>query len=81
MYDAEHDSTDRADLVEGMDDKPPIVIALKNASTCSESYDNADDIDREMDGYERHEVNRYLHESGCIVSGVVIYIDEDAPRE
>ncbi|WP_132056763.1 flippase activity-associated protein Agl23 [Halorussus amylolyticus] len=80
-YDAEHDSTDRADLIEGMDDKPPIVIALTNASTCSESYDNADDIDAAMDGYERHEANRYLHDSGCTVSTVAIYIDEDASRE
>lgn len=81
MYAAQEDSTARAELVGGMDEKPPIVIALGPAETCSESYDSAADIDQYMDGYERYEVNRFLHNSGCTVSTVVVYVDEDAPRE
>jgi uncharacterized protein (TIGR03663 family) len=80
-YDAETDSTDRPELVAGMDDKPPIVIALGNASTCSDNYDKAEDINDSMDGYKRHEVNRFLYNSGCHVSTVVIYIDEEATTE
>ncbi|USZ67151.1 TIGR03663 family protein [Halorussus salilacus] len=80
-YDAETDSTDRADLLGNMDEKPPIVIALGETDTCSDPYDSAADIDQHMDGYDRHEVDRFLHDSGCTVSSVVVYVDEDAPRE
>ncbi|WP_128476677.1 flippase activity-associated protein Agl23 [Halorussus pelagicus] len=80
-FGAEHDSTNREEIIADMDDKPPVVITLGAAATCSESYDSASDIDQHMDGYERHEVQRYLHDSGCTISTVVVYVDEDTPRE
>jgi uncharacterized protein (TIGR03663 family) len=79
-YAAETDSTDRAELIAGMDDKPPVVVAFGESATCADDYHSAADIDQHVDGYERHEVQRFLHDSGCIVSSVVVYVDEDAPR-
>jgi uncharacterized protein (TIGR03663 family) len=79
-YDAETDSTNRPEVVAGMDDKPPVVIAFGNATTCTESYDKAEDIEQSMGGYERHEVQRYLYDSGCTISTVVVYVDENATQ-
>jgi uncharacterized protein (TIGR03663 family) len=75
-YGAEHDSVNNPELLAG--DKPPVVIALGSAGSCSEEYDKAEDIEQYMGDYERHEVQRYLHDSGCTISSVVIYVDEDA---
>jgi uncharacterized protein (TIGR03663 family) len=79
-FGAEHDSVNREEIVASMDDKPPVVIALGEADSCSESYDSAADIDQHMDGYERHEVQRYLHDSGCTISSVVVYVEENATQ-
>jgi uncharacterized protein (TIGR03663 family) len=79
-YEAEEDSTSQAEVVAGMDDKPPIVIALGEADDCTENYDKAADIDQHMDGYDRHKVQRYLYDSGCTVSTVVVYVDENATQ-
>ncbi|WP_135824707.1 flippase activity-associated protein Agl23 [Halorussus ruber] len=76
-YGAETDSVKQAELLKG-DDKPPVVIALGDSGSCSKDYDNAEDIDEYMDGYERHEVQRYLHDSGCVISSAVVYVDTDA---
>jgi uncharacterized protein (TIGR03663 family) len=76
VYGAETDSVQRAELLQG--DKPPVVIAFGESSTCSEDYDKAEDIEQYMDGYEPHEAQRYLHDSGCTISSVVVYVDEDA---
>ncbi|WP_049996898.1 flippase activity-associated protein Agl23 [Halococcus sediminicola] len=57
-------------------ERPPVVIAFGPSDACSEEYDNASDIDRYMDGYERHEVQRFLFDSGCTISSVVVYVDE-----
>jgi uncharacterized protein (TIGR03663 family) len=57
-------------------ERPPVVVAFGSTTACSEEYDNAADIDEFMTGYERHEVDRFLYESGCVLSGVVIYTDE-----
>ncbi|WP_435176814.1 flippase activity-associated protein Agl23 [Halorussus sp. AFM4] len=76
LYGAETDSVKRAELLQG--DKPPVVIALGDADSCSKQYDSAADIDQYMSGYERYEVQRYLHDSGCVISSTVIYIDESA---
>ncbi|WP_137284297.1 flippase activity-associated protein Agl23 [Halorussus salinisoli] len=79
LYGAETDSVKQAELLEG-DDKPPVVIALADASSCSKEYDSADDIDQYMEGYDRHEVQRYLHDSGCVISTTVVYVDRNATR-
>ncbi|NEU55491.1 flippase activity-associated protein Agl23 [Halorussus sp. MSC15.2] len=80
LYGAETDSVREPELLQG-DDKPPVVIALGDANSCSKTYDNAEDIDEYMDGYRRYEVQRYLHDSGCVISSTVIYVDENATRE
>lgn len=77
-YGAERDSVRDPDVVAGMDEKPPVVVALGEAETCSESYDSADDIERYLDGYESHEIQRFAHDSGCTISTVKVYVDEDA---
>jgi len=60
------------------EDPPPVVVAFGPASTCSKDYDRAADIDGYLAGYERHEVQRFLHDSGCTISTMEIYIDENA---
>jgi uncharacterized protein (TIGR03663 family) len=75
---AETDSVQRAELLQG--DKPPVVIAFGDAGSCSEDYDKAEDIEQYMDGYEPHEAQRYLHDSGCTISSVVIYVEENATQ-
>ncbi|EMA51778.1 flippase activity-associated protein Agl23 [Halococcus thailandensis] len=59
-------------------DRPPIVIAFGPSEACSEEYDNAADIEQYLDGYERHEVQRFLFDSGCTISSMVVYVDEDS---
>ena len=79
-YGANTSSTDEPATVRGAvssGDRPPVVIAFDRATTCSEEYDNATDIDRFLEGYERHEVDRFLFDSGCTISGVAVYVDED----
>ncbi|WP_440007206.1 flippase activity-associated protein Agl23 [Halomicrococcus sp. SG-WS-1] len=74
--DAEVTSTrDPSDLV---GEKPPIVVALGDASTCNSEEDVADDVDRYMKGYVRYDVQRFGYDSGCTVSSVVIFVDQDA---
>ncbi|WP_158055433.1 flippase activity-associated protein Agl23 [Halorussus halophilus] len=75
-YEAQVDSAEDPQILR--DTKPPVVIAYGNVSTCDKEYDSASDIDQFMDGYERHEVQRYNYDSGCTVSTMVIYINEDA---
>jgi uncharacterized protein (TIGR03663 family) len=75
-YGAAVDSTTRAEIV--ADDPPPVVISLGEVETCEESYANASDIDAHLRGYERHEVHRYLEDSGCHKSSVVVFVDESA---
>ena len=79
-YGANTSSTDEPATVRGAvssGDRPPVVIAFDRAATCSEEYDNATDIDRFLEGYERHEVDRFLFDSGCTISSVAVYVDED----
>ncbi|WP_227374726.1 flippase activity-associated protein Agl23 [Haladaptatus halobius] len=66
-------TTDSGDLA---GEKPPIVVALNDAETCSDEGGTAEDIDRYMDGYRRYEFHRYGFDSGCTVSGMSIYVDE-----
>ncbi|WP_135827578.1 flippase activity-associated protein Agl23 [Halorussus halobius] len=77
-YGAERDSVRDPDVVGGMDEMPPVVVALGEASTCTESYDSADDVEQYLDGYESHEIQRFAHDSGCTISTVMVYVDEDA---
>ncbi|UPV74815.1 TIGR03663 family protein [Halorussus limi] len=70
------DSTTRPEIV--AEDPPPVVVALGEVETCDESYANASDIDRHLRDYERHEVHRFLHDSGCHESSMVVYVDENA---
>ena len=79
-YGANTSSTNEPASVRGAvssGDRPPVVIAFDRAATCSEEYDNATDIDRFLEGYERHEVDRFLFDSGCTISSVAVYVDED----
>jgi predicted membrane-bound mannosyltransferase len=79
-YGANTSSTDEPATVRGAvssGDRPPVVIAFDRAATCSEEYDNATDIDRFLEGYERHVVDRFLFDSGCTISSVAVYVDED----
>ena len=79
-YGANTSSTDEPATVRGAvssGDRPPVVIAFDRATTCSEEYDNATDIDRFLEGYERHEVDRFLFDSGCTISSMAVYVDED----
>lgn len=57
---------------------PPVVIAFGPANTCSMDYDRAADIDQYLAGYERHEVQRFLHDSGCTISTMEIYVSKNA---
>ncbi|WP_227353395.1 flippase activity-associated protein Agl23 [Haladaptatus salinisoli] len=66
-------TTDAGDL---SGEKPPIVVALNDAETCSDEGGTAEDVDRYMDGYRRHEFHRYGFDSGCTISGISIYVDE-----
>ncbi|MFC4447920.1 flippase activity-associated protein Agl23 [Halorussus aquaticus] len=75
-YGAAVDSTTEPEILDG--DKPPVVVALGRVETCDEAYANASDIDPYMSGYDRHEVERYLHDSGCHKSSVVVYVAENA---
>jgi uncharacterized protein (TIGR03663 family) len=58
-------------------ERPPVVITFDTTATCSKDYDNASDIDQYMQGYESHEVNRFLFDSGCTISSMVVYVDEN----
>ncbi|MFC4550287.1 MULTISPECIES: flippase activity-associated protein Agl23 [Halorussus] len=78
-YGAETDSVSRSQLVGDVvrgDNAPPVVITFGNSTTCSDDYENAADIQQYMDGYERHEVQRFSHDSGCTVSSVVVYVND-----
>lgn len=70
------DSTTEPARVE--DDAPPVVIALGEAESCDESYQNATDVADSLSGYDRHEVQRYAHDSGCTISSVVVFVDAEA---
>ena len=77
---AETNSTKNTTAVRGAvssGDRPPVVMAFAQSATCSKEYDNATDIDRFLEGYERHEVDRFLFDSGCTISSVAVYVDED----
>ncbi|HET7323221.1 MAG TPA: flippase activity-associated protein Agl23, partial [Halococcus sp.] len=83
MYGAHMDSTDDAAIVKRIvqnDERPPIVIAFSETETCTVDYDNATDIDQYMKGYEAHRVDRFLYDSGCTISSMVVYVDESADR-
>jgi len=83
VFGAETDSVNEPELVQQeLNDgqKPPVVIALGETDTCSEEYDNAGDIQQYVDDYERYEVQRYLHDSGCVISTTVIYVNENATQ-
>lgn len=83
MYDAETDSVRNPELVGDVveeDERPPVVITLGKSNPCWKDYDNVTDINRYMDGYERHRVHRFGHNSGCHVSSVVVFVDENATR-
>ena len=56
------------------DDRPPVVIAFSQTPTCTNNYDNATDIDQYLEEYERKEVERFLFDSGCTISNIVIYV-------
>jgi uncharacterized protein (TIGR03663 family) len=80
VYGATTNSTDQAAVVGRIisrDDWPPVLITLGSSATCSEDYDNATDIDQYVINYERHKINRFLYDSGCIVSSMVVYIDPE----
>ncbi|UPW00804.1 TIGR03663 family protein [Halorussus gelatinilyticus] len=70
------DSTTRPGIVGA--DPPPVVVALGNVETCDEPYANASDIDHHLRDYERHEVHRFLHDSGCHKSSLVVFVAENA---
>jgi uncharacterized protein (TIGR03663 family) len=79
-YGAETNSTADAAAVQravASGDRPPVVIAFDRAASCEKEYDDATDIDRFFEGYERHEVDRFLYDSGCTISSVVVYVDTD----
>ena len=73
-WNAEVTSTTNPDEV--VSNPPPVVIALGEASTCSEDYDRAADFAGSLDGYRRIEAQRYGYDSGCTVSSVVVFVDE-----
>ena len=84
MYGAETNSTNEAERVKQIvtnGERPPIVITFDESTVCADDYDNTTDIDQYMAGYESHEVDRFLYNSGCIVSGMVVYVDEDSSTE
>ncbi|EMA45500.1 flippase activity-associated protein Agl23 [Halococcus saccharolyticus] len=79
-YGAETNSTADAAAVQravASGDRPPVVIAFDRVSSCGKEYDDATDIDQFMEGYERHDVDRFLYDSGCTISSVTVYVDED----
>ncbi|EMA50119.1 MULTISPECIES: flippase activity-associated protein Agl23 [Halococcus] len=79
-YGAETNSTADAAAVQravASGDRPPVVIAFDRVPSCEKEYDDATDIDRFLEGYERHEVDRFLYDSGCTISSVAVYVDED----
>lgn len=59
-------------------DKPPIVIAPANVSTCSSQDSTSEDIEGYMSGYTRYEFQRFGFDSGCTVSTIVIYVQQDS---
>ncbi|WP_227353396.1 flippase activity-associated protein Agl23 [Haladaptatus salinisoli] len=65
-------STDESFDLSG--EKPPIVVALNNVSTCASEDGTAEDVDRYMDGYRRHEFQRFGFNSGCHVSEMTVYV-------
>jgi predicted membrane-bound mannosyltransferase len=78
---AETNSTDDATAVRRAvqsGERPPVVVAFGPSDACSKDYDNAADIDQYMEGYERHEVQRFLFDSGCTISSMVVYVDANA---
>lgn len=80
MYGAETNSTNDATAVSQAvqtGERPPVVIAFAPSDTCTEEYDNATDIDQYMNGYESHKVQRFRYDSGCTISSIVVYVDED----
>ena len=64
-------------LVRG-EDRPPIVVAFGETDSCGESYASVADIESSLSGYERHEVQRFSYDSGCTISTMEIYVDENA---
>ncbi|WP_435155467.1 flippase activity-associated protein Agl23 [Haladaptatus sp. DFWS20] len=72
--DADITSTKNASDLAG--EKPPIVVTMNNASTCSDQDGTAEDIDPYMDGYSRYEFHRYGFDSGCTVSNMAIYVED-----
>ena len=80
VYGAETNSTEDATFVRravSNDDRPPVVIAFGRTPTCTNDYDNASDIDQYLEKYERKKVERFLFDTGCTISNVVIYVDDD----
>ncbi|WP_049969518.1 flippase activity-associated protein Agl23 [Haladaptatus cibarius] len=73
--DAEVASTNRSTDLAG--EKPPIVVTLNNVSTCISEDGTAEDIDSYMEGYEAHQFQRYGFNSGCHVSDMTIYVEEE----
>lgn len=81
IYGAQVNSTDEAAVVKRIvqnGERPPIVIAFDETKTCDADYDNATDIDQYLQGYEAYEVDRFLYDSGCIISSMVVYVDENS---
>ncbi|MCO8243222.1 MULTISPECIES: flippase activity-associated protein Agl23 [unclassified Haladaptatus] len=74
--DAQMASTQNASNLRG--DKPPIVIAPANVSTCSSEDSTAEDIEGYMSGYTRYEFQRFSYNSGCHISTTVIYVQNSS---
>ncbi|MGA9399609.1 flippase activity-associated protein Agl23 [Haladaptatus sp.] len=74
--DAQMASTQNASNLRG--DKPPIVIAPANVSTCSSEDSTAEDIESYMSGYTRYEFQRFSYNSGCHISTTVIYVQNSS---
>jgi uncharacterized protein (TIGR03663 family) len=83
IYGAETDSTADPTTVRRIvqnGERPPVIIAFDETTTCAADYDNASDIDQYLQGYESHRVDRYLYDSGCTISSMVVYVDADAVK-
>ncbi|WP_423743887.1 flippase activity-associated protein Agl23 (plasmid) [Haladaptatus sp. SPP-AMP-3] len=59
-------------------DKPPIVIAPADVSTCTSQDSTAQDIEGYMSGYTRYEFQRFGFNSGCHISTTVIYVQNSS---
>ena len=84
MYGTETNSTNEAEQVKQIvanGERPPIIITFDESTICADDYDNTTDIDQYMAGYKSHEVDRFLYNSGCIVSEMVVYVDEGSNTE